>query len=493
MQNEIWGVAAIGGIIAAAWNYLKSFTRHLSHIAFETVIIDGVYVSALAKYLLTHAKTSPFAPKYYHSEQVYLSREDGIGGVTVAGMYNLPILKSRLGWLGWRAMYIDVSVMDQISLTWPRKMFTIAEIEARVHDMIAGQPYVNSEILTPLPLPTPQRNELQVVQGRDPANIVSAGNSPSRSYETSGDITARPTASSGRVTCVPCISREELKIIGDKRINARRTEKRNDVFSDLPLSLEELDALHIVRQWYSYKHWYLKYNLSHRLGLLFRGMPGTGKSTFAHLLAYDLGAKFTRFDLATMSNRDFTEAWPTNSYGISIVLFEDFDNVFDGRNNISKQSHNRDLLTFDTILNTITAPNHGSVLLIVTTNNVEAIDAAIGRPLDHNPRRTTRPGRIDYAFEFKPPDAEARRFLVDRMLTGLDHDADAIVAETEGFTGAAVTERCRELALNALEKMQSERSIITAQEHRDAVSRAFAEIEAQFNDSSDADRAADRW
>jgi len=304
------------------------------------------------------------------------------------------------------------------------------------------------------PLPSPAKLGEIIVQGRvfDPQQYESMRPSGTANADA---ISGTPAVSN---TSTPTLMRRVRPedIIGDKRALQGDIYERSDAFRHLPLSAEEIAARDIIRQWYVYRNWYRRLDLSHRIGMLFHGQPGTGKSTFAHALAFDIAAKIHRFDLATLSNREFTDAWPRGRTQTSLILFEDFDNVFNKRDNIAKRSANRDALTFDTILNTITTPDEGHLILIVTANNVDAIDDALGMPLADNPRRTTRPGRLDYAFEFKPPDDAARRFLATRMLADFSDplpDIDAIVAATAGMTGAAVTEYCRELAMNALQAM----------------------------------------
>jgi hypothetical protein len=129
---------------------------------------------------------------------------------------------------------------------------------------------------------------------------------------------------------------------------------------------------------------------------LLYGNPGTGKTTFIKHLAtkFNLPIKIITFspdwcnyDLLLM----FSQI-PDNC----IVLFEDFDNYFEGRKCIVGTDNKNIKFTFDVILNALDGiyNTYENVIFIMTVNDIEKVDNAI----------KDRPSRFKYVIEFKNPD-----------------------------------------------------------------------------------------
>ena len=85
------------------------------------------------------------------------------------------------------------------------------------------------------------------------------------------------------------------------------------------------------------------------------------------------------------------------------------------------------------------------VLLVVTTNHIEDIDSALGRP--ESDGRSTRPGRIDRAVHLSALDEDCRRRIALRILADCPHEVDAVVAAGNGDSGAKFQDRCAQIAL----------------------------------------------
>ena len=111
-----------------------------------------------------------------------------------------------------------------------------------------------------------------------------------------------------------------------------------------------------------------------------------------------------------MTNDCFTKSWSriagnasSSTFG-SIILFEDFDAVFEGRKNIVDAEGG---VTFDTILNAIDGVQaNDGVLLIITTNKFTAVDTAL----------SMRPGRIEKTIKFDLPDKNWRHKCITKIL-----------------------------------------------------------------------------
>jgi len=159
------------------------------------------------------------------------------------------------------------------------------------------------------------------------------------------------------------------------------------------------------------------------------------------------------FDLSGMSNYEFYREW-TDMLGTTpcIALVEDIDSVFSGRENIRNKNNNLDLITFDCFLNSIDGvQNTDGLFLIITTNRAELLDEALGKPrTDRDQNGTnisTRPGRIDRAFELKKLDKDCRTKIAKRILADCPEFIEEIVENGDGDTGAQFQERCTQIAL----------------------------------------------
>lgn len=149
--------------------------------------------------------------------------------------------------------------------------------------------------------------------------------------------------------------------------------------------------------------WYFERGIPWRLGILFPGPPGTGKSSGVLAIA-----SYYRMDIALLSLnahklsddslRDLLCSVPRNA----IVLIEDVDCVFDKRNS-KKDKDNA--VTFSGLLNAIdgVAAGEGRIL-IMTTNHPEKLDPAL-----------IRPGRIDLTEPIELPNHDQRVRLFKRF------------------------------------------------------------------------------
>lgn len=220
--------------------------------------------------------------------------------------------------------------------------------------------------------------------------------------------------------------------------------KKPDPLSHLALSEECLKAIEEIRRWRSSEEWYKSKQIPHKKGILMYGKPGCGKSSVAKALAMDLNMPIMIFDLSNMSNNDFQENWDrVKNNTPCMVLLEDIDSIFDGRKNIV---HEEGGLSFDCLLNSLDGVESADGLLIVaTTNNVDKIDVALGKP--NGDGISTRPGRIDRAIELIQPDENGRRKIATRILGDFPNEIENTVKSGDHDTGAQFQERCSRLAL----------------------------------------------
>lgn len=292
-----------------------------------------------------------------------------------------------------------------------------------------------------------------------------------------------------------------------------------DELADAPMPLgNALDKLifpesiyHLVdeiRRWKDSRDWYRERGIPWKRGYLLYGKPGTGKTALATAIAQDLNMPIYVYNLAQMNNDEFASAWEEMTASAPcMALIEDIDNVFHGRRNISRmnmfpgmmgpigpdgnpmnaqggedgqQAAGDDaeggqqgnmmqngmgngpmspfqMLTFDGFLNTLDGVIRGEgVFTVITTNNIDKIDEALGKPRKTDDGKTefisTRPGRIDKAIELLPMRPQDKIVMAQRLL-GMYKElyneiAESIKQNPEYLeTPAQFRERCASLAL----------------------------------------------
>ena len=134
-----------------------------------------------------------------------------------------------------------------------------------------------------------------------------------------------------------------------------------------------------------------------------------------------------------------------------VVLIEDIDSVIRGRTNISGQPEG---LSFDTLINTIDgAVSMNGVAVAITTNDLSAIDPALGRPKDESQWNSlsTRPGRLDRCIRFDNPDDETRRSIAKMFLE--EDEALEFASKYTDYSLVQFKTVCQDRALEHLQNL----------------------------------------
>lgn len=188
-------------------------------------------------------------------------------------------------------------------------------------------------------------------------------------------------------------------------------------------------------------------------GVLFCGPPGTGKTLTARAVANEVDARFYRisgpevvgsYSGQTEENlrRLFAEAERTAP---SVILVDEIDAVAPSRRTASTLSDTRAVGQLLALMDGLR--DAAGVVVIGTTNQVEALDPALRRP-----------GRFDRELYFPTPSAEERLRILRVHLRRMPLSRGAAVAVAEvaaaahGFVGADLMELAREAALSALRR-----------------------------------------
>lgn len=240
------------------------------------------------------------------------------------------------------------------------------------------------------------------------------------------------------------------------------------------------NLIHEAELWRNRRDWYTERCIPWKRGWLLYGPPGTGKTALVRALAEDLDMPLFVFRLGELTNSELEQAWvDMQAHTPCVALFEDFDNVFHGRENIYNKPSLADVITssapgggqvsavtksgllgFDCLLNCLDgADKSQGVFTVITTNHVDKLDPALGQPR-HTKDGTielvsTRPGRIDKAIELGYMTMRDKLRMAKRIFFD-NHDGYLAMkrllrADTQRQeTPAQFQERCACMALDML-------------------------------------------
>lgn len=191
-------------------------------------------------------------------------------------------------------------------------------------------------------------------------------------------------------------------------------------------------------------------------GVIFYGPPGSGKTYLGRALANEVNAGFyyingpdivgTLFGETEANLRKlFAEA---AHHAPSIVLIDELDSIAPHREKSGTQSDVRIVTTMLSLLDGLLKVD--GVIVIGTTNRVDAIDTALRRP-----------GRFDREIFIGPPEALGRYEILQihtremPLTKAATEHLRSVAAVTHGFVGADLMELCREAGLNSLRRSSS--------------------------------------
>lgn len=183
------------------------------------------------------------------------------------------------------------------------------------------------------------------------------------------------------------------------------------------------DLLADARTFLNREAWYGDRGIPWRRGYLFRGPPGTGKTSLIRALASELDKDLALVDLSQPSLddsllRELLARLPANA----ALVLEDVDSVAPGRDDTDRK------LSLSGLLNALDGlgASEGR-LLFMTTNHPERLDPAL-----------LRPGRVDRNVEVGLLQAEDARHMVDRFFPDQPNLAAQIVVMVGngGISGA---------------------------------------------------------
>ena len=193
-------------------------------------------------------------------------------------------------------------------------------------------------------------------------------------------------------------------------------------------------------------------------GVLLHGPPGTGKTLICKALANELGVTAYRMSATELvgSVQGETEAnlrllfSRALAHAPSLVMIDEFDVIATNRERLASQSDVRAASQLLTLMDGLEEVD--GLILMATTNRIQAIDPAFRRP-----------GRFEEEIFVGPPNTSARAEILsihtrEMPLTSDAHLAIAAVAdETGGFTGADLMHLARSAGLEAANRLAHRR------------------------------------
>lgn len=424
------GGGAIAGLIAGFWEPIKGYLMKVVSLLIVTVDLDNRECSnAVSVWVLNNCKPSPFRGWRIQMQNEYVQpvmRNQFVGFRCVPNLNTL--------WIWNRApIWTTMSVYDGSKLTFIRGTLNPDKMIREIVDTYNKKRTAveeNEQQRFFVKRLTGSIGSKMVLSktGNDDDDEISEGSSGGRhssSDATKLNSTPIQWTSNQLGFPVKCGSVDDMSL----------TDEIYSFYKD-------------VIKWKDSERWFKERKIPWKLSCMLSGAPGTGKTAFTRAIGQELDLPIFSFDLASMTNSDFIEAWSGVTTSIPcIVLFEDIDGVFDHRKNVSCEGSVSVGLSFDCFLNVIDGvENTDGILKIVTTNDMSKVDPALGVIYDGHV--ASRPGRIDRIIQFLPLDSAGRMKMANRIFHGVNPlKWEHLLEEGKRDTGAQFQERCCRLAL----------------------------------------------
>ncbi|XP_072533008.1 fidgetin-like protein 1 [Salminus brasiliensis] len=202
-------------------------------------------------------------------------------------------------------------------------------------------------------------------------------------------------------------------------------------------------------------------------GILLFGPPGTGKTLIGKCIACQSGATFFSISASSLTSKWVGEGEKmvralfaiARCHQPAVIFIDEIDSLLSQRTDGEHDSSRRIKTEFLVQLDGAATSSEDRILVVGATNRPQEIDEAARR-------------RLAKRLYIPLPEAAARQQIVTNLMTreksqlGAE-ELERVVSGTEGFSGADMTQLCREAALGPIRSIQlSDIATITAEQVR---------------------------
>ncbi len=438
MQHWGWiigGTAALTGAITMFWGYLRGCWSQVSSYLIVNCQVKGDLQEAVSMYCWKHYLTSPFGQRSYLGWTIFVRPVKRIQLIAM----EIVGLEGKLFWCGWRPIWIkresrvfknDINMRNTnyeggLTLTFLRGTFNLDQLLINATDEYNQVQAATNEL---------SRSRYTV------RHIFGSDGKPASGRSNEGSDGAIASCGSGEWSPLSSMQNRILQWkandLGPCLLN------HGNAIGLLALDDKALAMVEEIKRWRTNEEWYKERGIPWRRGWLLYGPPGTGKTSIIRAVAEDFDLPVFVFHLATLYDNELQESWRRMQQEVPcIALIEDIDTVFCGRENTAG-GH----LTFDCLLNCLDGIERANgILLMVTTNRIDYLDPALGKPVDGH--ISTRPGRLDRVLEMSMLDDLGRRKICERILPEWPKLWEEVMEAGINETGAQFQGRCTQKAL----------------------------------------------
>ena len=405
------GVAAA---VVAGWSQVKSILSQLSGLLVVTTELDDHAMLTIYSYLRRNWYLLPSGKHKIFTQWVTLKRGDRVGAPFRVNSPHYPsvFVKGR-----------QVVIFRQGGQSMTTFRFVTDFRQIAIEAFREKQPTEVSSAVTRF-----RGRGFYVSQQFGPVSFSKSRRGAQVSFTSNARGSSEDEAPKASNATDPLL---EDSLLYDK--STFSSSSPEDASAGRVFSPEVLDLLNDADMWASQEKWYSERRIPWRRGWTLIGPPGTGKSTVAEQAAKQLNVPLYVFHLKSFDDESFHDQW-VGLVRPCVVLFDDFDAVFNGRN----PCHETMELTFDCLLNILSGPgdlSHG-ILTVFTTNHPETFDPALASPAFGRKEAdaVSRPGRIDRVLELGFISIEEAEKIV-KVVTRDDHESTAeamrILVESE--------------------------------------------------------------
>ncbi|XP_040905019.1 fidgetin-like protein 1 [Toxotes jaculatrix] len=211
-------------------------------------------------------------------------------------------------------------------------------------------------------------------------------------------------------------------------------------------------------------------------GILLFGPPGTGKTLIGKCIACQSGATFFSISASSLTSKWVGEGEKmvralfaiARCHQPAVIFIDEIDSLLSQRTDGEHDSSRRIKTEFLVQLDGAATAAEDRILVVGATNRPQEIDEAARR-------------RLAKRLYIPLPEAAARWQIVTNLMSReknqlREQELDSVVTATEGFSGADMTQLCREAALGPIRSIQlSDIATITADQVRPILYSDFQE------------------